>query len=89
MKGNRGKQQNGKDKRSLEENWRYQGIFHAKMYIIRNRNGKDLTEAEEIKKRWQGYIQELYNKGLNGSVKYNGVVTYRKTDIWSVKSSGP
>ena len=51
MKGNRGKQQNGKDKRSLEENWRYQGIFHAKMYIIRNRNGKDLTEAEEIKKR--------------------------------------
>ena len=59
------------------------------MDIMRNRNGKDLTEAEEIKNGWQGYIEELYNEGLNVSVKYNSVVTYLKTDIWSVKSSGP
>ena len=40
------------------------GTFHARMGMIKNRNGKDLTEAEEIKKRWQGY-KELYKKGLN------------------------
>ena len=53
MQGNRGKQQNGKDQRSLQENQRYQGKFHAKMGSIKDRNGMDLTEAEDIKKRWQ------------------------------------
>ena len=52
------------------------GTFYAKMGSIKDSNGMDLTQAEDIKKRWQGYIEELYNKGLNGSVKYNGVVTY-------------
>ena len=42
------------------------GTFHAKIDIIKDRNGKDLTEAEEIKKRWQEYTEELYKKGLNG-----------------------
>ena len=41
------------------------GIFHAKMYTIKDRNGMDLTEVEEIKKRWQEYTEELYKKGLN------------------------
>ena len=41
------------------------GTFHAKMGIIKDRNGVDLTEAEEIKKRWQEYTEELYKKGLN------------------------
>ena len=41
------------------------GTFHARMGMIKNRNGKDLTQAEEIKKRWQGYKEELYKKGLN------------------------
>ena len=41
------------------------GAFHAKMGSIKDRNGRDLTEAEEIKKRWQEYTEELYNKGIN------------------------
>ena len=41
------------------------GIFHARMGTIKDRNGKDLTEAEEIKKRWQEYTKDLYKKGLN------------------------
>ena len=48
--------------RSCQEDWRYQGIFHAKMGRIKDRNGKDLTEAEEIKKMWQEYTEELYKK---------------------------
>ena len=49
-------------KRSLQENYRYQGIFHAKMGTIKDRNGMGLTEAENIKKRWQEYTGELYKK---------------------------
>ena len=48
--------------RSLQENQRYQKIFHAKMGTIKDRNGIDLTEAEDIKKRWQEYTEELYQK---------------------------
>ena len=47
--------------KSLQENQRYQGKFHAKMGLIKDRNGMDLTEAEDIKKRWQEYT-ELYQK---------------------------
>ena len=46
-----------------------------------NRSGKDLTEAKEIKKRWQEYTEELYKKGLNDLNKYNGVVTHLEPDI--------
>ena len=53
----RGKQQNGKDQKSLQENQRYQGTFHAKMGTMKDRNGMDLTEAEDIKKRWQEYTE--------------------------------
>ena len=58
---NRGKQQNGKDSISLQENQRYQGNISCKDGTIKDRNGMDLTEAAEIKKRWQEYI-ELYKK---------------------------
>ena len=51
------------------------GTFHAKMNTIKDRNGKDLTEAEEIKKRWQEYTEELYKKGLNDPDNHNGVVS--------------
>ena len=64
------------------------GIFHLKMGKI-NRNGLDLTEAEEIKKRWQEYAEELYKKYLNDLDNHNGVVPHLEPDIWSVKSSGP
>ena len=62
MQRNRGKQQNEKDQRSPQENQRYQGTFHARMDTIKDRNGKDLTVAEEIKKRWQEYTEELFKK---------------------------
>ena len=53
MQRNRGKQQNGKDQRSFKKMRDTKGIFHAKMNTIKDRNGMDLTEAEEIKKKWQ------------------------------------
>ena len=52
----------------LQENWRYQGTFHASLGTIKDRNGKDRREAEEIKKWWQEY-KELYKKGINDSDK--------------------
>ena len=57
------------------------GTFHAKMGSIKNRNGKNLTEAEEIKKRWQEYTEELYKKGLNDPDNHDGVVTHLEPDI--------
>ena len=51
------------------------------MDTIKDINGKDLTEAEEIKKRWQEYIEELYKKGLNGPNNHDGVVTHLELDI--------
>ena len=55
MQRNKGKKQNGKDQRSLQENQRQQEICHTKMSTIKDRNGMDLTEAEDLKKRWQEY----------------------------------
>ena len=56
------------------------GIFHAKMGTINDKNGKDPTEAEELKKRWQEYTEELYTKGLSDPNNHNGVVTYLEPD---------
>ena len=56
------------------------GTFHAKMGTIKDRNGKDRTEAEEIKKRWQKYTEELYKKGLNDWDNHNSVVTHLEPD---------
>ena len=55
--------------------------FHAKMDIIKNRNCMDLTEAEDNKKRWQEYTEELYKKDLHDPDNHNGVITYLETDI--------
>ena len=57
------------------------GTFHAKMGSIKDRNGMDLTEAEEIKKTWQEYTEELYKKGLNDPDNHDGVVTNLEADI--------
>ena len=62
------------------------GTFHAKMGLIKDRNGMDLTEAENIKKRWQEYTEELYKKDLHDPDNHNGV-TWSQTS-WNVKSSG-
>ena len=56
------------------------GTFNAKMDTIKDRNSKDLTETEEIKKRWQEYTEELYKKGLNDLANNDGV-TYLEPDI--------
>ena len=64
------------------------GTFHAEMDLIKYRNVMDLTEAEDIKKRWQEYTEELYKKELHNPDNHNGVITHLKPDIWNVKSSG-
>ena len=51
------------------------GTFHAKMGSIKDRNGMDLTETEDIKKRWQEYTDELYKKDLHDPDNHNGVIT--------------
>ena len=61
--------------------------FHARMGMVKDRNGKDLTKAEEIKMRWQEYI-ELYKKGLNWG-SHDGVLTHLEPDILEYKISGP
>ena len=63
-------------------------MFHAKMGSIKDRNGMDLTEAEDIK-RWQEYTEELDKKDLQDTDNHNGVSTHLEPDIWNVKSSGP
>ena len=65
------------------------GTFHAKMGTIKDRNGKDLTEAEFIKKRWQEYTEGLYKKDLHDQDNHDGMITHPEPDIWNVKSSGP
>ena len=68
------------------------GTFHAKMGSIKDRNGMDLTEAEDIKKRWQEYIEELCKKDLQGQDYHDGVITHLEPDIlecevkWALES---
>ena len=57
------------------------GTFHAKMGSIKDRNDKDLTEEEEIKKSWQEYTEELYKKDLHDPDNYDGVITHLEPDI--------
>ena len=57
------------------------GTFHAKMGSTKDRNGRDLTEAEDIKKRWQEYREELYKKDLHNPDNHNGVITHLEPDI--------
>ena len=68
------------------------GIFHAKMGSIKDRNGMDLTEAEDIKKRWQEYTEELYKRDLHDQDNHDGVITHLEPDIlecevkWALES---
>ena len=68
------------------------GTFHAKMGLIKDRNGMGLTEAEDVKKRWQEYTEELYKKDLHNPDNHDGVITHldhSHSTSWNVKSSGP
>ena len=64
-----------------------EGTFHAKMGSIKDKNGMDLTEAEDIKKRWQEYTEELYKKDLHNPDNHDVVITHLEPDIleWEVK----
>ena len=68
------------------------GTFHAKMGSIKDRNGMDLTEAEDIQKRWQEYTEELYKRDLHDPDNHNGVITHLEPDIleceakWALES---
>ena len=88
MRRNRVKQQTGKDQRYIQENWRAQGNISCKDGMMRDKNSKDLTEAEEIKKRWQEYTEELYKKGLNDLDNHDSVVTHLEPDILEREISG-
>ena len=57
------------------------GTFHAKMGTIKDRNGRDLTEAEDIKKRWQEYTEELYKKDPHDPDNHDGAITHLEPDI--------
>ena len=57
------------------------GIFHAKVGSLKDRNGMNLTETEDIKKRWQEYTEELYKKDLHNPDNHNGVITHLEPDI--------
>ena len=61
------------------------GTFHAKMDTINDRNGRDLTEAEDIKKTWQEYTEELCKKDLHDPDNHNGVITHLEPDILECK----
>ena len=82
----------GKTREPFNKIVEIKGTFYARMDTIKDRNGKDLTEAEEIFKRWQEYTEELYKKGLNDQDNHNGVVIHLESDIlgyqvkWAVGS---
>ena len=65
------------------------GTFHTKMGQIKDRNGMDRTEAEDIKKTWQEYTEEQYKKDLHNQDNHDGVITHLCQTSWNVKSSGP
>ena len=65
------------------------GTFHAKMGKMKEKNGMDLIEAEDIKKRWQEYTEELYKNDLHDPDNHDGVLTHLESDILECKSSGP
>ena len=80
MQRNRGKQQNGKDRDLLKKIRDTRRTFHAKMGTVKDRNGMDLTEAEDIKKRWHE-CTELYTKDLHDLDNHDGVIIHVEPDI--------
>ena len=82
----------GKTRDHFKELRDTKGTFHAKMGLIKDRNGMDLTEAEDIKKRWQEYTEELYKKDLHNPDNHDCVITHLEPDIleyevkWALES---
>ena len=71
----------GKTKDLFKKITNTKGTFHAKIGSIKDRNGRDLAETEDIKKRWQEYTEELYKKYLHNPDNHNGVIKYLEPDI--------
>ena len=88
MHRNRGNKTTGKTRDLSKKIRDTKGTFHAKMGSIKDRNNMDLTEAEDIKKRWQEYTEELYKKDLHDPDKYDGVITHLEPDILECKQVG-
>ena len=88
MQGNRGKQHLGKTRDLFKKIRATKGTFHAKMGSIKDRNGMDLTEAEDTKKRRQEYTEELYKKDLHGLDNHGGVITHLEPDILECEVNG-
>ena len=65
------------------------GTFHEKKGTVKDRNGTDLRGAEDIKKRWQGYTEELYRKDIHDPDTRDGVITHLEPDILECKVNGP
>ena len=81
MQRNRGNNRTGQTSDLFKKIRDIKETFHAKMGTIKDRNGMDLTEAEDIKKRWQEYTEELYKKDLHKPDNHNGVITHLEPDI--------
>ena len=75
----------GKTKNHFKKVGDIKGTLHARKGTIKDRNGKDLTEAEEVKKRWQEYTEELYQKGLNDLDNHDSMITHLEPDILECK----
>ena len=80
MQRNRGKQYNGMTRVLFKKIRNTKGTFQAKMNTITDKNGMDLIEAEEIKKRWQEYTKELYKKDLHDPDNHDSVITHLELD---------
>ena len=87
-----GENRMGKSRDHFKKTRDTKGTFHAKMGSLKNRNGMDLTEAEDIKKRWQEYAEELYKKDFHDQDNHYGVITHLEPDIlecevkWALES---
>ena len=81
MQISRGKQENGKGKRSLQENWKYQGNISHKDGHDKGQNWQGPNRTEKIKKRWQKHTEQLYTKDINDPGNHNSAVTHTEPDI--------
>ena len=79
----------GKTRDLLKKIGNIKGTFHPEMGTIKDRNGKDLVETKEIKKRWHKYTEELYKKDLHDQDNHDGVITHLEPDILECEVGGP
>ena len=89
MQRNRRKQRIGRTRNLVKKIRDTKGIFHAKMGSIKDRDGMELTEAEDIKKRWQEYMEELYKRDLHDPDNHDDVITHLEPDILECEVKWP